>query len=129
MPFNLETWDGFSEIPKRDLDFLIDTEAINKRLAARANNPYRLKTGSFTAPKYGIKREQFDKIVEQSCSKFVEVMEKQGWALSSKLRVRGPFLARDLESKFVMLEKHEYRVEGIFKHTKSLQKVRIELPP
>lgn len=129
MAFDFGNWDGFGDIPKRDLDYLIDTEAINKRLEARKDNPYRVKTGSFTVPKRGISRKAFDDLVWRSSSYFVGAMEKQGWTLESKLKLRGPFLARDLTSKLVMLDKHEFRLEGIFRHRKTPQPFRIEIPP
>ena len=129
MPFNFETWDGFEDIPKRDLDYLIDTTAINKRLASLQNNPYRVKTGSFTSPKRGISRKAFDDLVWRSSSYFIGAMEKQGWTLESKLRLKGPFLARDLGSKLVMLDKHEFHIEGIFRFRKTPQRVRTEIPP
>lgn len=127
--FNLETWDGFSDISAKDLDYLINTTDINARLRAREHSPYRVKTGVFQVDKSGVSREEFDSIVQERSARFVDTMEKQGWSLSSKLSLRGPFLARDLENKLVMLDRHEFRVQGIFKYTKSLQRVRIELPP
>ena len=128
MPFNFETWDGFETPPKQDLDYLINTTDINARLEKLTHSPYRVKVGAFQVDRVGVKRAEFDSIVQERSARFVDVMQKKGWELCSKLSLTGPFIARDLESKFVMLDRNEFRVRGIFKYPKSLERVRIELP-
>ena len=76
--FDLKTWDGFTELKKKDLDYLLDTTALNKKMAARKDNPYNWRVGSFHIPK-GISKEGFEKLVKQATQLFISSMQKQGW--------------------------------------------------
>jgi len=124
--FDLKTWDGFSELKKEDLDYLLDTTAINKKMVDRNNNPYRWRIGSFHIPKES-SVEQIKKASKIACDKFIEAMSKQGWELKSKIQVYGPFPALDLLSQIMLLDMDEYRIRGIFKTIP--KPTRIELPP
>ncbi len=130
--FNLKTWDGFSELPERDVDLLLDTTALNKKLADKRNSPYRMRVGSFHVPK-GISTDQFQRSVKTACDKFITAMGKQGFVLASKLQVFGrdakgtPFPAHDLPTNAILLDMDEYRVRAIFKTEP--KPVRLELPP
>jgi len=126
MTFDLKTWDGFSKLKKDDLDYLLDTTALNKKMAARKGNPYRWLTGSFHVPK-GVSADQRKRVADTACGKFVEAMEKQGWKLESKLQVYGPYPALDLLTQVILLDMDEVRIRGIFStHPKP---VRLELDP
>ncbi len=124
--FDLKTWDGFSELKKQDLDYLLDTTALNKKMAMRNKNPYRWKTGSFRVPK-GANKEQKVKAAKLACEKFVQAMEQQGWELKSKLQVYGPYPAFDILYNIPLLDQEELRIRGIFKTEP--KPVRIEVPP
>ena len=107
------------------LDQLLDTTAINKRLADHATSPYRWRTGSFMAP-IEASQPQLERISYEACKKFVAMMEKQDFTLASKLQVYGPFRAIDLLYQVPVLDKQEFRVRGIFKVIP--KPLRIELP-
>lgn len=125
MSFNFETWEGFESLSKTDLDFLIDTVALNKKLADRANNPYRWRVGSFHLPK-GLTPEQRERLAKQAVQRFIETFAKQGWKLESKIRVYGPYQARDLTTGAILLDRDEWRVRAIF--STRPQPVRLEVP-
>ena len=111
----------------KKLDYLLDTTALNKKMADRKDNPYRWKVGTFHAPK-GCKGESLKQGCKRACDAFVSVMEKQGCILASKLQVYGPYPAHDLMmNNIIVLDKQEMRVRGIFKTIP--KPVRIELPP
>jgi 3-methyladenine DNA glycosylase/8-oxoguanine DNA glycosylase len=107
--------------------FLIDTDAINQKYAARADNPYRWWTGTFHAP-----REMSGEILRrktyESCHRFIEAMAKRNWVLTGKLRVSPPQTARDISTNVTLLDKYEYRVRGIFKLDESPKTIRTEIP-
>jgi len=123
--FDLKTWDGFSKLPKEGLDYLLNTTALNKKMADRKDNPYRWRVGSFQVPK-DITQDMLEKVSQEACKKFVQTMEKQGWKLESKLQVFGPFPAYDLLYRVILLDKDELRVRGIF--STEPKPIRLELP-
>ncbi len=125
--FDLKSWDGFTELPREGLDYLLDTTAINRKLADKKESPYRWRVGSFQIPKdaTGLIRER---MVKDACSKFVGVMEQQDWELASKLQVfQGLPYAYDIDDCAVLLDKEELRVRGVFRTNP--KPIRIELPP
>src|SRR5688572_14978210 len=110
MGFDLEKgWGGFKALPDKKPDLLIDTAAINKRLAARSNNPLRRKTGTFQLPK-GVTAAHIRNAAQAAANKWLRVLEGQGWALNSRLQLEGPFLARDITTKAALLDMDEYRL-------------------
>src|SRR3990167_5886321 len=102
--FDLKTWDGFSELPKSDLDNILDTTALNKKLADRKDNPYRWRVGSFHIPK-GMSKEQRERASKVACDKFIDSMSKQGWELKSKIQIYGPYPAIDSIYQVPLLDK------------------------
>ena len=119
-------WDGRTRLPKEDLDYLLDTTALNKKLAQRKDSPYQWLIGSFHVPKFA-SPEQKKKVSKTACDKFVDGMEKQGWKLESKLQVFGPYPALDLLTQVILLDMDELRIRGIF--AREPKPVRIELDP
>ena len=103
---------------------MLDTTAINKRMADRADNPYRWRTGSFHLPKSV--GEMRDKMTEAACKAFIQAFERQGWRLESKVQVVGPFTARDMSNGAVLLDMDEWRVRAIFSTVP--RSIRIEVP-
>lgn len=111
---------------KEELDILLDTTAINKRMADRAGNPYRWREGSFQVPKYA-SNEIKKQMAKTACDRFVDAFTKKGWTLKSKLQViQGQPYAYDLDSNAVLLDKEEWRVRAIF--AIEPKPMRIELP-
>jgi hypothetical protein len=125
--FDLSTWDGFSELPKEGLDCLLDTTALNKKMADRKDNPYRWRTGSFMVPK-GASKQIVENTGNDACKAFVSAMEKQGWTLQSKLQVfkSKKLFAYDIRDGVLMLDKDEWMIRGIFATVP--KPVRIEVP-
>lgn len=112
--FDLKTWVGFHKLPKEGPDLLLDTRAINERLAKRAGNPYRWKVGSFHLP-----RDITGRALEISCrragDRFIAAMAKQGWTLKSRLQVwkQNDWAQEPMTGAF-LLGMAEYRVRGVF---------------
>ena len=104
----------------------MDTTAANQKYAARRNDPRRIKTGTFKVPR-DASMGQYEGITRESCNKFVEMLDKQGWTLVSKLQVGGPFTALDLDTGIILLDRHEYRVQGLFQF-RDPKPSRIEIP-
>lgn len=125
-PFDLKTWDGFSELPKKGMDYLLDTTALNKKLADNRDSPYRWRTGSFHVAK-GISGEFLKRACDGSIKRWLLVFEKQGWILASKIQVYGPYIAHDIDLGVIVLDKMEMRVRAVFKTNP--KPIRIELPP
>ena len=69
----------------------------------------------------------YEGITRESCNKFVDMLDKQGWTLVSKLQVGGPFTAHDLDTGLILLDRHEYRVQGLFQF-RDPKPTRIEIP-
>ncbi len=126
MSFNLQTWDGFSDLKKEEADYLLDTTSINKRLKDKQKSPYRMRVGSFQLPK-GIQGEMKDRACDKAVKSFLLAFEKQGLDLASKVQVYGPFPCYDIRSNILLLDKEEWRARALFK-TKP-KPMRIELPP
>lgn len=120
------SWDKFKTLPKGgEPDYLIDTARLNRKLARRANNPYREHTCAFPVPKT-MDRWAFERRAKQALGTFLETMEKEGWVLVSKLRFERRDGFHDLEQG-AMPDCWEYRVTGLFKTTP--KPLRIEVPP
>ena len=112
--------------PLRLAEFQVDTTAANQKYAARGNDPRRVKTGTFKVPR-DANMGQYEGITRESCNKFVEMLDKQGWTLVTKLQVGGPFTALDLDTGIILLDRHEYRVQGLFQF-RDPKPSRIEIP-
>ena len=104
----------------------MDTTAANQKYAARRNDPRRTKTGTFKVPR-DASMGQYEGITRESCNKFVDMLDKQGWTLVTKLQVGGPFTAHDLDTGITLLDRHEYRVQGLFQF-RDPKPSRIEIP-
>lgn len=115
---------GFATEP----NFLIDTAAINRKYAARADNPYRTWTGATTVP-YDCTGETLKKMLYDASGRFLEAMDKKNWTLVSKLRIRDNGFSRDGVTGLPMMDKVEYVIVGIFKYVHSTEMIRTELPP
>ena len=105
----------------------IDVGKIQRHLNANKDNPYTVLEGSCQLPSdasQGLKKSH----IKGTASKFLEAMDKRGFALASRLSLLGPFPAVEMNSDIVMLEKEEWRVRGIFKKDKP-EFSRIELDP
>ena len=105
----------------------IDVGKIQRHLDANKDNPFTVLEGSCQLPtdaSQGLKKSH----IKGTASKFLEAMDKRGFALASRLSLLGPFPAVEMNSDIVMLEKEEWRVRGIFKKDKP-EFSRIELDP
>ena len=105
----------------------IDVGKIQRHLDANKNNPFTVLEGSCQLPadaSQGLKKSH----IKGTTNKFLEAMDKKGFALVSRLSLLGPFPAVEMNSDIVMLEKEEWRVRGIFKKDKP-EFSRIELDP
>ena len=112
--------------PLRLAEFQLDTVAANQKYAARRNDPRRTKTGTFKVPRDAT-MGHYEGITRESCNKFVEMLDKQGWTLATKLQIKGPFTAHDLDTGIILLDRHEYRVQGLFQF-RDPKPTRIEIP-
>lgn len=119
---------NWEDLSGEEPDYLVDTAAANKSLAQRVDNPFRWKTGTFGLP-IGVSRNAMDRMVRESCDKFIAALDKQGWTLRSGLQLKGPFPYRNLgQGGAVLLDWREFRVQGLFA-VRKLERTRIELPP
>tara|TARA_R100001244_G_scaffold36288_2_gene33298 strand:- start:1752 stop:2117 length:366 start_codon:yes stop_codon:yes gene_type:complete len=110
-----------------DSDPKIDVGRIQRHLNANKDNPYTVLEGSCQLPadaSQGLKKSH----IKGTTNKFLEAMDKKGFALASRLSLLGPFPAVELDSDIVMLGKEEWRVRGVFKKDKP-EFSRIELDP
>ena len=110
-----------------DSDPKIDVGRIQRHLNANKDNPYTVLEGSCQLPtdaSQGLKKSH----IKGTTNKFLEAMDKKGFALASRLSLLGPFPAVEMNSDIVMLEKEEWRVRGVFKKDKP-EFSRIELDP
>jgi len=120
-------WDGFSELPKGNLDLLLDVTALNKKLADKRNSPYRWRTGSFQVP-IAITSEMLKKVCKDKIDKWLTVFEKQGWQLASKVQVypgHNPYF--DIKLGVPILDRKEICVRAIFKTNP--KPLKIFIPP
>ena len=99
---------------------------MNQKHAARNNDPRYTKVGTFKVPR-DASMGQYESITRESCNKFVDMLDKQKWTLVSKLQVGGPFTAFDLDTGIILLDRHEYRVQGLFQF-RDPKPARIEIP-
>jgi hypothetical protein len=107
-------------------EFLIDTVAINRKYAARKDDPRRTWTGAYRAPK-GCSPDQFERISQEACHRFVEAMRKKGWDIYGKPQVHGPRKARDLDG-LVLLDMDEYLICIVFKLASTPKPIHDEVP-
>ena len=105
----------------------IDVGKIQRHLDANKDNPFTVLEGSCQLPtdaSQGLKKSH----IKGTTNKFLEAMDKKGFALASRLSLLGPFPAVEMDSDIVMLGKEEWRVRGVFKKDKP-EFSRIELDP
>jgi hypothetical protein len=107
--------------------FLIDTEAINKRLAAHRKDPRRVFTGSFRVPK-GASPGELDRIAREAIGRFIDAMLKKGWDLYSRVSVYPNGTAHDIDSSIPLLDKDEYLAKAVFKLANTPKLIRDEVP-
>ena len=105
----------------------IDVGKIQRHLDANKDNPFTVLEGSCQLPtdaSQGLKKSH----IKGTTNRFLEAMDKKGFALASRLSLLGPFPAVEMDSDIVMLGKEEWRVRGVFKKDKP-EFSRIELDP
>jgi len=113
-----------------DIDYSIDTAAINAKYAKIADDPRRLKTGTFTAPvEVAYRSESFKRMARAACSVWIDALKKQGWDLISPPKVYGPRKSYDLDTNILVLDRKEYLIKGIFMLASTPRTERIEIPP
>lgn len=122
------SWEEFDRLPRTGHDFLLDTAVIQRRLDARKDNPYRIRTVVFRAP-VDCSRRVFEELKRIAGEKFLAWESQDGWELASPLRLTGPFTYHDRTNGAVLLGDSEYRWQGIFRQTRSQKAVRLELDP
>jgi hypothetical protein len=101
-----------------------DVAAINRRYAAVKDNPFRKKQGVFSVP-IGATRQQREPYIKRATEAFVKAMQQQGWTLRGKPTVTGPFARRDIETGAVLLDMHEFRIEGTFATVPKPQRIEV----
>jgi len=122
------TWGEFKELPKEGLDFILDTTALNKKYEDSKDNPYRWRVGTFQVPKY-VNGDHMKNLCKSAIDKWLEIYERQGWQLASKVQVyRGNPFGYDLHSGVALLDREELRVRAIFKNINQPKTMRIEIP-
>lgn len=110
-------------------EFLIDTEAINKRLRETKEDPRRWFVGSFFAPYDCVyKSDSFRALAKERTSRFIDAMRKKGWDIIEAPQVFGPFEARNIDSGAVLLDQKEYRVRAVFQLQETPKLIRDEVP-
>lgn len=113
---------------RADLDYLLDTTAINKKMADRKDNPFRWRVGSFMMPLDASKGHQ-KAICHNAAQVFVTQQVREGWVQASKLQFwKEKPIAHDLLSGAYLLDREEWRVRGIFRK-EDFKPVRIEVNP
>ena len=122
------TWEEFDRLPRTGPDFLLNTQRIQRRLDARKDNPYRIKTVVFRAPK-DCSLRVFEMLKKNAGEKMLAWEAKDGFVLASPLRLTGPFPYHDIDTGIVLLGDSEYRWQGIFRYERSQKMVRQELDP
>jgi hypothetical protein len=110
----------------QEVNFLIDTAAINRKYRARQDNPHRTWTGTTTVPRDAT-QGQIKSIIYDACNRYLVAMEKRNWNLVSKLRVRANGTAYDMLSNLPLLDKIEYTITGIFKFMEAPRTIRTEI--
>ena len=123
---NLITVEDVKNQPAYAPDFLVNTDAINRKYAKRRVDPRRVWTGTFHAP-VDASEGQLDNISKERCERCVTALDKRGWEFLGRIDVKGPFAAYDLVSGMVLLDQREYRIQAGFELRKP-QPVRIEIP-
>ena len=107
-------------------EILVDTSKVQQRLDKRKNNPYSRLEGSCHVPidaSSGLKKSH----IKDTTSKFLEIMDKRGYALASQLRLFGPYEAVEMDTSKPIPEMEEWRVRGVFKKDKpEFQRVEID---
>lgn len=109
-------------------DFLIDTEAVNAKYRARSGDPRRTWTGT-TLVDQDCKGDLLQKRLYEAGGKFIQAMAKKGWDLIGKVKIKGPFTARDIETNAVLMGKNEWHLEAAFRLQSAPRTIRTELPP
>ena len=111
---------------------LIDANAINKRLTKKLEQNLTVFRMTYAAPN-GVAEsnpEVFQRGTRKHIENWLAVMEKRGWTLQpgSRPAVYPNGTALD-ETGIPVLDRTAYVVTARFKHTKSLERSRIELAP
>jgi len=111
---------------RADLDFLLDTTAINKKMADRKDNPFRWRVASFMVPVDASEGHR-KSLCHNAAQVFVTQQVKEGWVQASKLQFwKEKPIAHDLLSGAYLLDREEWRVRGIFRK-EDFEPVRIEI--
>lgn len=117
----------FHKLPKKkEPEYLLDTNRLNKLLVAKNQSPSHWKEGTFMLPDKGLDQWAAERLVKEKCWAWINSLAKQGWDLDSKPEVRGPFPAFDIDKQTVVPDKREFRVRALFKTVP--KPIRIEVP-
>ena len=108
--------------------YLIDTDALNRKYAARADNPYRFCTGT-TLVDRELTGGYLTQTLQEAAGRFIMAMEKRDWVLVRKVSVRYQGIGRDIDTNVALFDKAEYHITGVFKYTRSPKMIRTEIPP
>ena len=107
-------------------EILIDIAKVQQRLDKRKDNPYSRLEGSCHVPidaSSGLKKSH----IKETTNTFLEIMDKRGYALTSQLRLFGPYEAVEMDTSKPIPEMEEWRVRGVFKKDKpEFQRVEID---
>lgn len=110
-------------------DYLLDTDAINKRYEAGFDNPYRIITGTVMVP-VDWQGTKLEKWLRQSGDTLIQNMEKKNFRLASTLRIDfipGP--AEDSDTGLIRYDMIRYFMAGIFKYDGPFRIKRTEVDP
>lgn len=123
------TKEEFRALPTEGPDFLLDVEAIQQRMNARAQTPFRRDTGFFQVP-IDASTAAIEAKAKESIGKWINWNAKEHWELVTDVRISRPVQARDINSGAVLLGLREYRYTAGFRWRGPAPKpVRIELDP
>lgn len=115
-------------MPKGGPDFLLDVAKIQRRMNARAQQPMRFKIGVFRMP-LNASTAAAERFAHDQIGTWINREAKEGWELKSDVRITGPYKAHDAEGTAELPGIGEYRVRAMFKMTRSVNPLRIELNP
>ena len=108
-------------------EMLLDTKKIQRGLDEKS--PYQWFESTFAAPVLH-SLSAFENTCKRKIDLWLDHMDKGGWRLERSPSVTGPFgYAKNPHSGVVHMDEQEFRVQALFKYTRTPVKERIELNP
>ena len=119
-------WSKFKDLPS-GRGPLLDVPALRARLALGLDNPVRRKTAIFRCLA-DCPPGMYQRIRDGCIKRFIEMMDKDGWELVSRIQGReSRFAATEPDKNIVIEDMKEYTIKANFRQRK-FKRVRFELP-